>query len=87
MSFNCFSYVAPHPPAPYDPYGGYPLPQVAMPTPSPMPAPSRYSPVQVICIILQPKTINLSDFFFRELKFFISLVMNYNKLYSCAIQP
>ncbi|CAL9088784.1 unnamed protein product, partial [Musa acuminata var. zebrina] len=39
-------YVAPHPPAPYDPYGGYPLPQVAMPTPSPMPAPSRYSPVQ-----------------------------------------
>ncbi|KAG6509910.1 hypothetical protein ZIOFF_027917 [Zingiber officinale] len=39
-------YIASHPPATYDPYGGYPIPQVAMPTPAPMPAPNRYAPVQ-----------------------------------------
>ncbi|XP_058067880.1 uncharacterized protein LOC131217126 [Magnolia sinica] len=32
-------------PAPYDPYGGYPVPQVAMPTPAPLPAPTGYAPV------------------------------------------
>ncbi|XP_010928627.1 uncharacterized protein [Elaeis guineensis] len=37
-------YMAPS--APYDPYGGYPVPQVSMPTPAPMPAPSGYSPIQ-----------------------------------------
>ncbi|KAG8657621.1 cell wall integrity protein scw1 [Manihot esculenta] len=35
-----------HAPPPYDPYGGYPVPQVPMPTPAPMPAPSSYVPVQ-----------------------------------------
>lgn len=39
--------MAPAPP-PYDPYGGYPVPQVPMPAPSPVPAPSSYVPVQVI---------------------------------------
>uniref|UniRef100_A0A1D1YUF8 Cell wall integrity protein scw1 n=1 Tax=Anthurium amnicola TaxID=1678845 RepID=A0A1D1YUF8_9ARAE len=34
------------PPPPYDPYGGYPVPQVALPTPAPVPAPSGYAPVQ-----------------------------------------
>ncbi|GAV83076.1 RRM_1 domain-containing protein [Cephalotus follicularis] len=39
-------YIAPAPP-PYDPYGGYPVPQVPMPTPAPIPpAPSSYVPVQ-----------------------------------------
>ncbi|KAF8389326.1 hypothetical protein HHK36_026020 [Tetracentron sinense] len=40
-------YMAPAPP-PYDPYGGYPVPPVAMPTstPVPVPAPSGYAPVQ-----------------------------------------
>ncbi|KAF2286495.1 hypothetical protein GH714_017340 [Hevea brasiliensis] len=31
---------------PYDPYAGYPVPQVPMPTPAPIPAPSSYVPVQ-----------------------------------------
>uniref|UniRef100_A0A804I017 RRM domain-containing protein n=1 Tax=Musa acuminata subsp. malaccensis TaxID=214687 RepID=A0A804I017_MUSAM len=39
-------YIAPHPPPPYDPYGGYQVPQVAMTTPPPLPASSRYAPVQ-----------------------------------------
>ncbi|CAL9200709.1 unnamed protein product, partial [Musa hybrid cultivar] len=43
---NPGSYIAPHPPPPYDPYGGYQVPQVAMTTPPPMPASSRYAPVQ-----------------------------------------
>ncbi|KAF2286492.1 hypothetical protein GH714_017322 [Hevea brasiliensis] len=38
-------YMAPAPP-PYDPYAGYPVPQVPMPTPAPIPAPSSYVPVQ-----------------------------------------
>uniref|UniRef100_A0A2P2JXT3 Uncharacterized protein MANES_03G081700 n=1 Tax=Rhizophora mucronata TaxID=61149 RepID=A0A2P2JXT3_RHIMU len=38
-------YMAPAPP-PYDPYAGYPVPQVPMPAPAPMPAPSSYVPVQ-----------------------------------------
>lgn len=38
-------YMAP-PPPPYDPYGGYPMPQVPMPAPAPIPAPSNYVPVQ-----------------------------------------
>ncbi|KAL5973944.1 hypothetical protein ACLOJK_030603 [Asimina triloba] len=33
-------------PAPYDPYGGYPVPPVAMPTPAPLPGASGYAPVQ-----------------------------------------
>ncbi|KAG6764995.1 hypothetical protein POTOM_029009 [Populus tomentosa] len=37
-------YMAPVPP-PYDPYGGYPAPQVPMP-PAPIPAPSSYVPIQ-----------------------------------------
>lgn len=38
-------------PPPYDPYGGYPVPPVQMPTPAPMPAPSSYVPVQVcLCV-------------------------------------
>ncbi|XP_022716531.1 RNA-binding protein with multiple splicing 2-like isoform X2 [Durio zibethinus] len=37
-------YMTPTPP-PYDPYGGYPVPPVPMPTPSPVP-PSSYVPVQ-----------------------------------------
>ncbi|RWW73461.1 hypothetical protein BHE74_00018672 [Ensete ventricosum] len=46
VSLNSISYIAPHPPPPYDPYGGYPVPQVAMTTPPPMQASSRYAPVQ-----------------------------------------
>ncbi|KAJ4959373.1 hypothetical protein NE237_026484 [Protea cynaroides] len=38
-------YMAP-PPPPYDPYRGYPVPPVPMPTPAPLPAPSGYAPVQ-----------------------------------------
>ncbi|CAN1139682.1 Cell wall integrity protein scw1 [Linum perenne] len=38
-------YMAP-PPHPYDPYGGYHVPQVPMPAPAPIPAPSSYVPVQ-----------------------------------------
>ncbi|KAB5539161.1 hypothetical protein DKX38_016694 [Salix brachista] len=38
-------YMTPAPP-PYDPYGGYPVPQVPMPPPAPIPAPSSYVPVQ-----------------------------------------
>ncbi|XP_050228270.1 uncharacterized protein LOC126677614 [Mercurialis annua] len=38
-------YMPPAPP-PYDPYAGYPVPQVPMPAPAPMPAPSSYVPVQ-----------------------------------------
>ncbi|KAK3035582.1 hypothetical protein RJ639_034787 [Escallonia herrerae] len=40
-------YMAPTPP-PYDPYGGYPVPPVAMhaPPPAPVQAPSSYVPVQ-----------------------------------------
>ncbi|PKA52860.1 hypothetical protein AXF42_Ash001841 [Apostasia shenzhenica] len=34
------------PPAPYDPYGGYPVTQVAIPAPSPVPAPGVYAPIQ-----------------------------------------
>ena len=41
----CFRYMAPVLP-PYDPYGGYPVPQVPMP-PAPIPAPSSYVPIQV----------------------------------------
>ena len=41
------SYMTP-PPPPYDPYGGYPVPQVPMPGPAPVPAPNSYLPVQVI---------------------------------------
>lgn len=37
-------YIAP--PPPYDPYGGYPLPQLAFPTPAPLAAPAGYAPVQ-----------------------------------------
>ncbi|KAF8400389.1 hypothetical protein HHK36_013687 [Tetracentron sinense] len=37
--------MAPVPP-PYNPYGGYPVPPVAMPTHTPVPAPSGYAPVQ-----------------------------------------
>ncbi|KAJ6809417.1 cell wall integrity protein scw1 isoform X2 [Iris pallida] len=37
-------YIAP--PPPYDPYGGYPLPQLAFPTPAPLAAPTGYVPVQ-----------------------------------------
>ncbi|XP_058113837.1 uncharacterized protein LOC131256814 [Magnolia sinica] len=37
-------YVAP--PAAYDPYGGYSVPQVALPAPAPLPAPCIYAPVQ-----------------------------------------
>ncbi|XWS11462.1 hypothetical protein CRYUN_Cryun37aG0000300 [Craigia yunnanensis] len=37
-------YMAPTPP--YDPYGGYPVPPVPMPTPAHVPAPSSYVPVQ-----------------------------------------
>ncbi|CAN1298637.1 RNA-binding protein with multiple splicing [Linum perenne] len=40
-------YMAP-PPHPYDPYGGYHVPQVPMPAPAPIPAPSSYVPVQVM---------------------------------------
>ncbi|CAK9146060.1 unnamed protein product [Ilex paraguariensis] len=40
-------YMAPAPP-PYDPYGGYPVPPVQMPAPSPVPAPSSYVPIQSI---------------------------------------
>ncbi|CAL9066055.1 uncharacterized protein LOC135605417 [Musa acuminata AAA Group] len=43
---NPGGYIAPHPPPPYDPYGGYQVPQVAMTTPPPLPASSRYAPVQ-----------------------------------------
>ena len=42
-----FRYMTPAPP-PYDPYGGYPVPQVPMPPPAPIPAPSSYVPVQVM---------------------------------------
>ncbi|XXG51693.1 hypothetical protein AAC387_Pa03g0209 [Persea americana] len=38
-------YMTP-PPAPYDPYSGYPVAQVAMPTPAPLPPPTGYAPVQ-----------------------------------------
>ncbi|XWS20786.1 hypothetical protein CRYUN_Cryun31cG0132500 [Craigia yunnanensis] len=38
-------YMAPTPP-PYDPYRGYPVPPVPMPTVAPVPAPSSYVPVQ-----------------------------------------
>ncbi|XP_034929230.1 uncharacterized protein [Populus alba] len=38
-------YMTPAPP-PYDPYGGYTVPQVPMPPPAPIPAPSSYVPVQ-----------------------------------------
>lgn len=38
-------YMAPAPP-PYDPYAGYPVPQVPMSAPTPVPAPSSYVPVQ-----------------------------------------
>ncbi|XP_020264745.1 cell wall integrity protein scw1 isoform X3 [Asparagus officinalis] len=34
-------------PPTYDPYGPYPVPQVALPPPAPLPAPSGYAPVQV----------------------------------------
>ncbi|KAH7674843.1 RNA binding protein (contains RRM repeats) protein [Dioscorea alata] len=37
-------YIAP--PAPYDPYAGYPVAQVPMPPPTPVPAPSGYAPIQ-----------------------------------------
>ncbi|XP_064947667.1 uncharacterized protein LOC135598070 [Musa acuminata AAA Group] len=43
---NPGGYIAPHPPPPYDPYGGYQVPQVAMTTPPLLPASSRYAPVQ-----------------------------------------
>ncbi|XP_020264744.1 cell wall integrity protein scw1 isoform X2 [Asparagus officinalis] len=33
-------------PPTYDPYGPYPVPQVALPPPAPLPAPSGYAPVQ-----------------------------------------
>lgn len=39
-------YIAP--PAPYDPYAGYPVAQVPMPPPTPVPAPSGYAPIQVV---------------------------------------
>ncbi|KAG2391517.1 uncharacterized protein HKW66_Vig0127220 [Vigna angularis] len=40
-------YMAPPPPPPYDPYAGYPVAPVPMPTPAPIAAPSSYVPVQV----------------------------------------
>lgn len=43
----CFRYMAPAPP-PYDPYAGYPVTPVPMPSPAPVAAPSSYVPVQVI---------------------------------------
>lgn len=42
-----FRYMAPPPPSPYDPYAGYPVAPVPMPTPAPIAAPSSYVPVQV----------------------------------------
>lgn len=39
--------MAPPPPPPYDPYAGYPVAPVPMPTPAPIAAPSSYVPVQV----------------------------------------
>ncbi|KAG5016436.1 hypothetical protein JHK82_022094 [Glycine max] len=39
-------YMAPPPPPPYDPYAGYPVAPVPMPTPAPIAAPSTYVPVQ-----------------------------------------
>lgn len=51
FSLKCidFRYITTAP-APYDPYGGYPVPQVQMPTPAPIPAPAGYAPVQVMII-------------------------------------
>ncbi|KAH8501924.1 hypothetical protein H0E87_016624 [Populus deltoides] len=48
-------YMAPVPP-PYDPYGGYPAPQVPMP-PAPIPAPSSYVPIQVRSTHIYPKCL------------------------------
>ena len=47
------------PPPPYDPYGAYPVAQVAMPAPAPLPAPSGYAPVQVVvlCTLPSPKEV------------------------------
>ena len=45
--------MAPTPP-PYDPYRGYPVPPVPMPTVAPVPAPSSYVPVQVISMCHMP---------------------------------
>lgn len=41
-----FSYMAA--PPPYNPYAGYPVPPVPMASPSPVPGPTAYAPVQVI---------------------------------------
>ena len=39
-------YMAPPPPAPYDPYGGYSVQQLPLPSP-PVAAPGSYTPSQV----------------------------------------
>ena len=45
-------YIAP--PAPYDPYAGYPVAQVPMPPPTPLPTPSGYAPIQVVTMLNFP---------------------------------
>jgi hypothetical protein len=47
-----FSYIAA--PPPYNPYAGYPMPPVPMTSPSPVPGPTAYAPVQVINLNLLP---------------------------------
>lgn len=78
FSLKCiyFRYITTAP-APYDPYGGYPVPQVQMPTPAPIPAPAGYAPVQVM-IIFYIILYSISGHFtlFAFLLFFTSYFLN-----------
>lgn len=56
-------------PPTYDPYGPYPVPQVALPPPAPLPAPSGYAPVQVVMICNLPYS--------KELIFSEGLVLDF----------
>ena len=43
-------------PPPYNPYAAYPVPPVAMTSPSPVTGPTAYAPVQVILELMLPES-------------------------------
>lgn len=58
------------PPAPYETFGGYPAPQVAIPAPAPVSAMSGFAPVQVV---LLHQDAFLYIYFIEASIFFLSL--------------
>ncbi|XP_048549893.1 RNA-binding protein with multiple splicing-like [Triticum urartu] len=52
-------------PPPYNPYAGYPVPTVPMASPSPVPGPTAYAPVQVINLNLGNCLVRIQNIVYR----------------------